>query len=273
MLDVRYPTHPEELVLLDGAALRARFLLEDLFIPGQARLALSQQDRIVIGGILPAEEAVRLPVPGELRSVDFCDRREVAIACLEGPGTVTAGEERYEMGAEDVLYLGVGTKEITVAGSGSVFYLVSALAGRRHPNTLIHRDEADELRIGDLSHANARTIRRYVGTERVPASQLTLGITTLEPGSVWNTMPCHLHDRRSEVYLYFGLPPDERVFHFCGRPEAIRSIVVADRQAVISPPWSIHFGVGTSAYRFVWATAGENQTWDDMDPVATRDLR
>lgn len=272
-LEVRHGTHPDEMNALDGAGLRARFLLEDLFIPGEARLVLSHHDRIVVGGILPAGADVRLPVPAELRAAEFCDRREVAIACLAANGTVTAGEERYEMAVEDVLYLGVGTAEITFSGRDAAFYLVSAPGRARHPSALVHRDDADALRIGDAGHANLRTIRRYVHTGGVASCQLTVGITTLEAGSVWNTMPCHVHDRRTEVYLYFDLPPGDRVVHVCGRPDATRSLVVADRQAVISPPWSVHFGVGTSAYRFVWATAGENQAWDDMDPVATRDLR
>lgn len=271
-LDVRYPTHPDELATLDGRALRARFVLEDLFVPGSVRLALSHHDRLVVGGVLTGGQAVELRPPEELRSAELCDHREVGVVCLAGPGSVRAGEERYEMRAEDVLYLGRGTGPITFSGDEAVFYLVSTVAHARHPTVLARRDEVETIRIGDSVHANARTIRKYVHVDGIRSCQLALGVTTLEPGSVWNTMPCHTHERRTEVYLYFDLPAEERVIHVCGQPDATRSLVIADRQAVISPPWSVHFGAGTSAYRFVWATGGENLSWSDMDPVPTRDL-
>ncbi|MEV7392181.1 5-deoxy-glucuronate isomerase [Streptomyces sp. NPDC091215] len=153
-----------------------------------------------------------------------------------------------------------------------MFYLVSAPAHRALPTTLIPRDKAETIEIGDAGRASRRTLRKYVHADGAASCELALGITTLEPGSVWNTMPCHTHDRRTEVYLYFGLPAEERVLHICGRPSETRSIVVADRQAVINPPWSVHFGAGTAPYRFVWSTAGENLAYDDMDPVATADL-
>jgi 4-deoxy-L-threo-5-hexosulose-uronate ketol-isomerase len=272
-IDIRYATHPTEMAALDGGALRARFLLDELFVPGSARLALSHHDRLVVGGILTAGRSVPLRAPAELSAAEFCDRREVGIVCLAGPGTVTAGRERYEMEAEDLLYLGAGTGPIAFAGDDAAFYLVSAPAHSRHPAALARRDEVEAVEIGDAAHANLRTIRKYVHAGGIRSCQLAMGITTLEPGSVWNTMPCHTHERRTEVYLYFDLPAEERVIHVCGRSDATRSIVVADRQAVISPPWSVHFGAGTSAYRFVWATAGENLAYDDMDRVATSELR
>ena len=271
-IDIRYATHPDEMAGMDGQALRTRFLLEDLFVRGSARLVLSHHDRLVVGGVLTAGHTVALRPPAELRAAEFCDRREIGIVCLAGPGTVGAGVDRYEMATEDVLYLGAGTGPVAFSGSDAAFYLVSAVAHERHPAVLARRDEVEAVQIGDLAHANVRTIRKYVHAGGIKSCQLAMGVTTLEPGSVWNTMPCHLHERRTEVYLYFGLPEAERVIHLCGRPGSTRSIIVADRQAVISPLWSVHFGVGTSSYRFVWATGGENLTYDDMDPVPTRDL-
>lgn len=271
-IDIRYATHPDEMAALDSPALRARFLLADLFVPGSARLVLSHHDRLVVGGVLTAGGTVVLRPPAELRAAEFCDRREVGIVCLAGPGTVSAGVDQYEMAAEDVLYLGAGTGPITFSGSDAAFYLVSAAAHERHPVVLARRDDAEIVRIGDPGHASVRTIRKYIHAGGIKSCQLAMGVTTLEPGSVWNTMPCHTHERRTEVYLYFGLSETERVIHLCGRPGSTRSIIVADRQAVISPPWSVHFGAGTSAYRFVWAMAGENLTHNDMDPVPTRDL-
>lgn len=272
-LDVRYPTHPTDMDALDTAGLRARFLLHELFAPASVRLALAHHDRLVVGGVLTSGRTVSLRPPAELLAREFSDRREVAVVCLAGAGTVIAGPERYPMDAEDVLYLGAGVGPIAFSGEDAAFYLVSAIAHAQHPPALAHPHEVETIRVGDAAHANLRTIRKYVHPGGIRSCQLTLGITTLEPGSVWNTMPCHTHERRTEVYLYFGLPSDERVVHVCGRPDATRSIVVADRQAVISPPWSVHFGAGSSAYRFVWATGGENQAWDDMDPVATSELR
>jgi 4-deoxy-L-threo-5-hexosulose-uronate ketol-isomerase len=272
-VQTRYPTHPDEMGLLDGAQLRARFLIDDLFVPGEARLVLVHSDRLVVGGVVTSGRTIALRPPAELRATDFCERREVGIVCLAGSGAVQSGEDRFEMAGEEVLYLGKGSGPILLSGADAVFYLVSTVAHESHPPRLARRGDAEAVHLGDADHANKRTIRKYIHPSGIRSSQLTMGITTLDPGSVWNTMPCHTHERRTEIYLYFGLEADERVVHFCGRPDAVRSLVVADRQAVVSPPWSVHFGVGTRAYRFVWATGGENQAFDDMDPVATRNLR
>jgi len=272
-LDTRYAVHPTELAVLTTAGLRARVLLDGLFAPGEARLALAHEDRLVVGGVLTAAAPVPLPCPAELRAEELLDRREAGIVCLAGPGEVQAGGARHTMEAEDVLYLGKGTGPVAFGGEGAAFYLVSTLAHAEHPAVLSRRDAADAVTLGEPEQANVRTIRKHVWSGGVQSAQLAMGVTTLAPGSVWNTMPAHLHERRTEVYLYFGLPEDQRVVHLCGRPDATRNLIVADREAVISPPWSIHTGAGTSGYRFVWATGGENLTYDDMDPVATGDLR
>lgn len=270
--DVRIGTHPDDFPLLSPEELRDRFLVQDLFAPGELRWMLSQSDRILLGGAVPAGDALDLLPPDEIRAERLCDRREVGIVCLSGRGTVLADAETFDVQAEDIVYIGSGTRSVSVSGDAA-FYLVSAPAHRTHPTTLITRAEAETLEIGEADKASRRTLRKYVHDHGVASCELALGITTIEPGSVWNTMPCHTHDRRTECYLYFDLPEGERVVHLAGRPGETRSMIVADREAVISPPWSVHFGAGTAPYKFVWSTAGENLAYNDMDPVATTDLR
>jgi 4-deoxy-L-threo-5-hexosulose-uronate ketol-isomerase len=268
---IRHATHPDELVRLDTAGLRDRFLLADLFTPGEVHLELTHHDRIVIGGACPDGGSLPLPVPDQLRAQTFTERRELAVVGIEGEGQVDVAGEKFTVGRGAVLYGGRGSGQVTFHGQAK-YYLLSAPAHSEHPVTLVTRDDAEAARFGSPAEANVRTIRKYVGAAGAASDQLTVGITTLEEGSVWNTMPCHTHDRRSEIYMYFELG-EGRVLHMCGRPQETRSIVVADQQAVISPSWSVHFGAGTRNYSFVWSTAGENMSWDDMDPVDTADLR
>jgi 4-deoxy-L-threo-5-hexosulose-uronate ketol-isomerase len=272
VLDVRYATHPDELPHLTPAELRERFVVSDLFLPGEVRMAMSVQDRLVIGGALPERGRMALPVPAELRGQHFCDRRELAVVCLEGTGAVHADGTTYPMAAEEILYVGQGTQAVEFDGDAA-FYFVSAPAHRSLPTTLGTRAAAETHDIGDPALASARTLRKYIHEDGMASCELAVGITTLASGSVWNTMPCHTHERRTEIYLYFGLPADARVVHLCGRPDATRSLILADRDAVISPPWSIHTGAGTAPYRFVWSTGGENLAYNDMDQVPTRSLQ
>jgi 4-deoxy-L-threo-5-hexosulose-uronate ketol-isomerase len=271
MTDVRLATHPSELDAMTTSDLRGRFLVEDLFAPGEVRFCLSHSDRVLIGGAVPDGNVLTVTAPDEIRAQNLCDRRELGVVCLTGSGAVVTDGTTHELDAEDILYVGAGTGTVELSGEAT-FYLVSVPAHRPLPTTLVPREEADTVEVGDDAAASRRTIRKYVAGGRVESCELAIGITTLEPGSVWNTMPCHTHDRRTEIYLYFGLPSSERVVHLCGRPQSTRSIVVADQQAVISPPWSVHFGAGTAPYKFVWATGGENLAYDDMDPVATEAL-
>ena len=272
MTTVVYATHPSEVAGLTTEALRGRFVLADLFAEGEIRWALTHHDRILIGGAVLTGGSLELVPPHEIRATAFCDRREIGIACLSGSGTVVADGQELALDNEDIAYVGQGTKSVAVAGD-AVFYLISAPAHFAHPTTVGRRGDVETMAVGEAAKASARTIRKYIHLDGIASCEIAMGITTLEPGSVWNTMPCHVHDRRTEVYLYFDLPADERVVHLCGEPQSSRSLVLADRQAVISPPWSIHTGAGTAPYKFVWSTAGENLAWDDMDPVATHTLR
>jgi 4-deoxy-L-threo-5-hexosulose-uronate ketol-isomerase len=268
---IRHATHPDELSRLDTTALRERFLADALFAPGEVRLELTHHDRLVLGGACPDSGWLPLPVPEQLRTDDFTRGRELAVIGIEGEGQVEVGAARFPVARGDVLYVGRGSGPVMFHGSAR-YYLLSAPAHREHPTTLVTREAAEVVHLGTRAEANVRTIRKYVGAAGAASDQLTVGITELEQGSVWNTMPCHTHDRRSEIYLYFGLGAG-RVLHVCGRPQETRTIVVADQQAVISPSWSVHFGAGTRSYSFVWSTAGENMSWDDMDPVDTAELR
>jgi 4-deoxy-L-threo-5-hexosulose-uronate ketol-isomerase len=288
-VQTRHPTHPADFGDLDSTGLRARFLVDNLFGEGEVRLTYSHHDRLVIGGAVPAGRELALPVPAQLRAVHFTDRRELAVACLSGTGRVTVAGTAHELAALDVLYVGRGATDwdatgpdaatgqadagIGFAGDDARFYLVSAPARQTHPTALGRRDEVFAATLGEQAHANVRTIRRYVHANGIASDQLILGITELAEGSVWNTTPCPTHERRTEVYLYFGLGDGERVVHLCGRPDATRSLIVANEQAVISPSWSVHTGAGTANYAFVWAMAGENVAYDDLDMVATEELR
>lgn len=273
-MEIRHSTHPDDVSRLDADALRARFLVDGLFVPGEARFVLTHDDRMVIGGAVPDGGSLALTAPNELRAKTFCERRELAVINLsDEPGTVIADSTPHELGHHDVLYIGVGTQAVEVAGDAVRFYLVSAPASARHPTTLARAADAETLHLGEPASSNVRSLRRYVHAGGVASDRLVLGITTLEAGSVWNTMPPHLHDRRTEIYLYTGFGESDRVMHLCGRPDELRTLVMADGQAVISPPWSVHSGAGTSAYSFVWAMSGENQAFDDMDAVDVGNLR
>jgi len=270
---VRYPTHPRDFPTLSTGELRARFLVENLFAPGELRLTLSMQDRIVIGGAVPGVKILTLEAPADLRAEYFCERREIGVVCLSGTGCITVDGVPHELHEESLLYVGRGSQVVTFRGETAVFYLVSSPALGACPTKLVHRSDARDVRAGTAVKASSRTIRQYVHEAGAASSTLLMGITTLDEGSVWNTMPCHTHERRAEVYLYLGLGTDGRVFHLCGQPAETRTLVVSNLQAVISPPWSVHTGAGTQAYSFVWATAGENVAYDDMDAVPMEQLR
>lgn len=266
----RWSTHPEDVGALDGADLRRRFVADGLFGRGEVTWTYLHDDRLLIGGAVLVGEAVVLEAPAPVGSGHLLDRRELAVVALEGAVEVVADGARHDLGVHDVLYLPRGTRSVRLAGTG-VVYLVSAPAHTDHPAALASRDDVEALHLGSNEGANERVIRKYVHADGIASCQLVVGITTLSPGSVWNTMPAHTHSRRTEVYLYDGLG-EAPVVHLMGEPHATRSLLLHDREAVVSPGWSIHSGAATREYSFVWAMAGENVDYTDVVGIEATDL-
>lgn len=273
----RYATHPEQIPGMDTAQLRERFLIDDVFVAGEVRLTYTHHDRIVLGGAVPAGSPLPLTGSPEIRSEYFLEHRELGIVNVGGAGTVTADGEVYELVTGACLYLGRGIRDVVFAdgadAAGAQFYLFSAPAHTAYPAALVSPGEGTVRELGDQLTSNRRTLNQYIHENGVKSCQIVMGVTQLHPGSMWNTMPAHTHDRRTECYLYFDLPDEARVVHLMGEREETRHLIVGDRQAIISPSWSLHSGVGTAAYSFVWAMAGENQSFDDMDAAPITDLR
>jgi 4-deoxy-L-threo-5-hexosulose-uronate ketol-isomerase len=276
-MQIRYSPNPAAYPELSTDELRAAFLIESLFTPGKLELVYSDADRAIIGSAVPAGAPLKLSADAELRAAYFCERRELGILNLGGEGTVEVDGKRFELGKLDCLYVGRGSKDISFASKEAAnpgaFYLLSYPAHAAYPTTLARTQDAAPVELGTAADANRRTIYKYIHTGGIQSCQLVMGYTRLHEGSVWNTMPPHTHTRRSEVYLYFDLDPKRRVMHFMGPPQQTRHLVVANRQAVISPSWSIHSGCGTGAYLFCWGMGGENQTFEDMDPAPVEQLR
>ena len=274
-LTMRYAEHPDDVKHYDTKTLREHFLLEKVFISDEINLCYTHSDRVVFGGAFPAEKKLKLEGGKDFGSDVFLDRRELGVICIYGEGVISADSNEFRMKKGDGLYIGKGTKEVIFSAVNKndppKFYLASAPAHTSYPAVFIPIEKANPRKVGEAATVNVRTIYQYVHPAVCQSCQLVMGMTVLEDGSVWNTMPCHTHERRMEVYFYFDTK--SVVFHLHGQPGETRHIVMNNEQAVISPSWSIHSGVGTSAYTFIWAMAGENQTFDDMDTIVTTDLR
>ena len=271
-IEQRYATNPAQIPGMTTQQLRDSYLIPEVFAPGEIRLTYTHHDRIVLGGATPAGGVLELGGYPEIRSDYFLEHRELGIVNVGGTGTVTADGEVYELVNGACLYLGRGIREVSFAGDAAQFYVFSAPAHTSHPAALVSPGEGTVRELGDQVTSNRRTLNQYIHENGIASCQIVMGVTQLHPGSMWNTMPAHTHDRRTECYLYFDVPEDARVIHLLGEREETRHLVVADRQAIISPSWSLHSGVGTAAYSFVWAMAGENQTFDDMDAAPVTDL-
>ena len=276
-MNTRFAIGPRETAGLNTAGLREHFLIENIFTPGAIELTYTHYDRMMVGGAMPTELPLALPNPGSLKANYFLERRELGALNVGGPGRITVDGTAYELGSQDCLYVGRGSQRVEFASLDAAqpakFYLLSAPAHKEYPTARRTQAEATPVEMGALETANQRTIYKYIFNEGLPSCQLVMGLTQLRSGSVWNTMPSHVHDRRMEAYLYFNLPEGQRVLHLLGEPQETRPLWVSNEQAILSPPWSIHTGCGTSAYAFIWGMAGENLEYTDMDPVPLADLR
>lgn len=276
-MQVRYAVGPNETRRFDTDELRNNFLIESLFEPDTVQLCYSHYDRVIIGGVMPVTGSVSLPTYDELRSDYFLERREIGIINVGGAGQISVDGQSYNLDKLDCLYVGRGSKEIAFQSDQSdlpaTFYLLSAPAHATYPTQKTTSADVFSAPLGSSETANERVIYRYIHKDGIQSCQLVMGLTILKTGSVWNTMPAHVHDRRMEAYFYFDLDPAHRVLHLMGQPTETRHLLVANHQAVISAPWSIHSGCGTANYSFIWGMAGENMDYADMDMTAIPDLR
>lgn len=261
---------------LSPEELRQQYLITGLFVPGEITLRWWETDRTVIGGIMPTGAAISLPNPAELRAQFFLERREAGVINLGGAGVVVVDGTEYQLAKCDAIYLGRGAKQVefrsAAAADPARFYMLSYSAHAAYPTKHVPFASMQGNRLGSRENANERTVYRAIHGTAVDTCQVVMGFTKLETGSVWNTMPSHTHSRRSEVYLYFDIPQDQVVFHFMGNPQATRHLIMRNFDVALSPPWSIHSGVGTAAYTFVWGMGGENRDYADMDPAPLKDM-
>lgn len=280
-MDIRYSANPRDVKRFTTQELREEFLIEELYRPDQVTAVYSHVDRMVTLGCMPVEETVSIDkgidVWASFGTHYFLERREAGMFNIGGTGTVTVDGTVYELGYKDCLYITMGAKEVLFASADRTkpakFYMVSAPAHRSYETRLLKLADAAKKPCGDGATSNKRVINQFIHPDVLKTCQLSMGMTVLEEGSVWNTMPAHTHERRMEVYMYFEVPEDQVVFHMMGQGQETRHIVMRNEQAVISPSWSIHAGAGTASYTFIWAMGGENQAFDDMDVIPTTELK
>ncbi|RZK46855.1 MAG: 5-dehydro-4-deoxy-D-glucuronate isomerase [Pedobacter sp.] len=270
-MQIRFQNSPKETAGMSTQQLRESFLIEQLMQPGKISLTYSHYDRMIVGGVVPTSTAIDLPNEGELKAAYFLERRELGIINVGGNGKVSAGGIDYALEKLECVYLGKGTESVSFssddAAAPAVFYLLSVPAHQSYPNKKMTKAEAAPVNLGDISTSNKRTIYKYIHNDGIQSCQLVMGLTVLEDGSVWNSVPPHTHTRRMEAYFYFDVDPAHRVMHFMGEPQETRHLVIGNHEAALSAPWSMHFGVGTSSYGFIWGMAGENKEFTDMDAV------
>lgn len=276
-IQVRYSNHPEDVKHYTTKELREHFLMEEVFQNDEVNMLYSHNDRMIIGGIKPVKETLVLGEVKEIASKYFLERRELGLINVGGKGKIVVDGVEYEMNEKDGIYIGKGKKELKFSSldpsNPAKFYFNSAPAHKEFETVKVDIDKANPVKLGSLETSNARTIYKYVDPSVCNSCQLLMGMTILEPGSVWNTMPAHTHDRRMETYFYFNMAEDTRVFHYLGQPEETRHLVMKNEQATISPSWSIHAGSGTGSYTFIWCMAGENQDYGDMDLIKMNELK
>ena len=287
-MELRTAASPKDVKYYTTQRLREEFLIQDLFMPDEIKLVYSHIDRIITGAATPVSKTLELTAGDELRAEYFLQRREMGVINVGGAGVITIDGKQYELAYKDGMYIGMGARDISFSSKDgskpAKFYLNSAPAHKAYPTVLIKPEgepgegivivkDENKVELGSLEESNHRVICKYILPGQVESCQLVMGMTKLAPGSVWNTMPCHTHDRRMEVYLYFEMPEDAFVMHYMGEPDETRHIIMRTEEAVISPSWSIHAGSGSQAYTFIWGMVGENQAFDDMDGVAMKDLR
>jgi 4-deoxy-L-threo-5-hexosulose-uronate ketol-isomerase len=276
-MEVRFQNSAKETAQMSTEELRNNFLIQNLMADDELSLVYSHYDRVIVGGAKPLSKTLSLETQDELKADYFLQRRELGIINVGGDGVIEAGGETFSLRKLDAAYIGKGVREVRFKSSDknnpALFYLLSSPAHQSYPNKKLTKEQAMPATVGDSSTANRRTIYKYIHAEGLQSCQLVMGLTILEKGSVWNTMPAHTHTRRMEAYFYFDVAEDQRVFHFMGEPQETRHLLMANHEAVLSPPWSIHSGCGTANYGFIWGMAGENYNYTDMDPAPLNEMR
>lgn len=276
-MKVIHSVHPDDFKSYDTKLIRERFLIEDLMGADKINFTYTHYDRMIVGGAMPVNETVTLQTYPNLRSDYFLERREMGIINVSGEAIISVDDKEYSLQKLDCLYIGKGAQKVNFRSSDpkipAVLYILSAPAHASYPTTLLKKNDAESSLLGTLETSNQRTIYRYIHKNGIQSCQLVMGLTILEKGSVWNTIPAHTHDRRMEAYFYFDVPENQVVFHYMGERDETRHLLMKNYGAVVSPPWSIHAGSGTSNYGFIWGMAGENLEYADMDAVQLNDLR